>query len=77
MVAISALSILIGLYMAILQRKRDLAIMRALGVVFASGRYIAGEQPDWLEGETRRYSEEARRSRGPERSSSHEPKGLW
>jgi len=30
-VAISALSILIGLYMAILQRKRDLAIMRALG----------------------------------------------
>ena len=54
-----------------------LTIMRALGVVFASGRYIAGEQPDWLEGETRRYSEEARRSRGPERSSSHEPKGLW
>jgi len=42
-----------------------LTIMRALGVVFASGRYIAGEQPDWLEGETRRYSEEARRSRGP------------
>lgn len=30
-VAISALSILIGLYMAILQRRRDLAIMRALG----------------------------------------------
>jgi putative ABC transport system permease protein len=30
-VAISSLSILIGLYMAILQRKRDLAIMRALG----------------------------------------------
>jgi putative ABC transport system permease protein len=30
-VVISALSILIGLYMAILQRKRDLAIMRALG----------------------------------------------
>ncbi len=30
-VGISALSILIGLYMAILQRKRDLAIMRALG----------------------------------------------
>lgn len=30
-VVISSLSILIGLYMAILQRKRDLAIMRALG----------------------------------------------
>ena len=30
-VIISALSILIGLYMAIIQRKRDLAIMRALG----------------------------------------------
>ncbi|MBN2308572.1 MAG: ABC transporter permease [Candidatus Hydrogenedentes bacterium] len=30
-VVISALSILIGLYMSILQRKRDLAIMRALG----------------------------------------------
>lgn len=30
-IAISSLSILIGLYMAILQRKRDLAIMRALG----------------------------------------------
>ncbi len=30
-VAISALSILIGLYLSILQRKRDLAIMRALG----------------------------------------------
>ena len=30
-VVISAISILIGLYMAILQRKRDLAIMRALG----------------------------------------------
>jgi putative ABC transport system permease protein len=30
-VAISSLSILIGLYMAILQRKRDLAVMRALG----------------------------------------------
>lgn len=30
-VIISSLSILIGLYMAILQRKRDLAIMRALG----------------------------------------------
>lgn len=30
-VAISSLSIMIGLYMAILQRKRDLAIMRALG----------------------------------------------
>ncbi len=30
-VAISSLSILIGLYMAILQRRRDLAIMRALG----------------------------------------------
>lgn len=30
-VAISALSILIGLYLSILQRKRDMAIMRALG----------------------------------------------
>lgn len=30
-VVISAMSILIGLYMAILQRRRDLAIMRALG----------------------------------------------
>lgn len=30
-VVISALSILIGLYLAIIQRKRDLAIMRALG----------------------------------------------
>lgn len=30
-VVISSISILIGLYMAILQRKRDLAIMRALG----------------------------------------------
>ncbi len=30
-VAISALSILIGLYLSIIQRKRDLAIMRALG----------------------------------------------
>lgn len=30
-VVISALSIMIGLYLAILQRKRDLAIMRALG----------------------------------------------
>jgi putative ABC transport system permease protein len=30
-VVISAISILIGLYMAILQRKRDLAVMRALG----------------------------------------------
>jgi putative ABC transport system permease protein len=30
-VAISALSILIGLYLSILQRKRDLAVMRALG----------------------------------------------
>jgi len=30
-VAISALSILIGLYLAIIQRRRDLAIMRALG----------------------------------------------
>lgn len=30
-VVISALSILIGLYLSILQRKRDLAIMRALG----------------------------------------------
>ena len=29
-VDLSALSILIGLYMAILQRKRDLAIMRAM-----------------------------------------------
>ncbi|GMW00850.1 MAG: hypothetical protein AMXMBFR84_19870 [Candidatus Hydrogenedentota bacterium] len=30
-VAISSISILIGLYMSILQRKRDLAVMRALG----------------------------------------------
>ncbi len=38
-VVISALSILIGLYLSILQRKRDLAIMRALG---ASSTEILG-----------------------------------
>ena len=38
-VAISALSILIGLYLSILQRRRDLAIMRALG---ASAYEIVG-----------------------------------
>ncbi|HOZ49469.1 MAG TPA: ABC transporter permease [Candidatus Hydrogenedentes bacterium] len=38
-VVISALSILIGLYLSILQRKRDLAIMRALG---ASSAEILG-----------------------------------
>ena len=38
-VVISALSILIGLYLSILQRKRDLAIMRALG---ASATEILG-----------------------------------
>ena len=38
-VVISALSILIGLYLSIIQRKRDLAIMRALG---ASGGEIFG-----------------------------------
>ena len=38
-VAISAISILIGLYLSILQRKRDLAIMRALG---ASAYEIVG-----------------------------------
>ena len=38
-VAISAISILIGLYLSIIQRKRDLAIMRALG---ASAYEIVG-----------------------------------
>ena len=38
-VVISALSIMIGLYLSIIQRKRDLAIMRALG---ASGYEIFG-----------------------------------